>query len=292
MANIIDAIINLTKEKQHVLESNKLTSKNEVVEEGIKLEEYVKDLFANTRSEKDEKKKILKIANAFSFQASTSNPPDLILKGGDAIEVKKLEHKNDIQLNSSYPKQTIKKSSTMITEECRKSDDGKWEKKDLFYVIGEKEPKKTNLKSLFFIYGDCFAASEDIYTSKFNEIKNKVSELYEDEEEPNTVELGRFNGFDPLDVTSLRIRGMWIIKNPWKVFDYLFVNEKEYEGFNDADFKFCAIIKNSKYKTFENIDKLEEIAKTNNNLKIKNMKIKNPDNIVKLINVKVITYYE
>ena len=33
-----------------------------------------------------------------------------------------------------------------------------------------------------------------------------------------TDELGRINKVDPLGITSLRVRGMWQIKNPSKVF--------------------------------------------------------------------------
>jgi len=35
------------------------------------------------------------------------------------------------------------------------------------------------------------------------------------------VELGRYNEIDPLKITNLRIRGMYQIKHPREVFDYL-----------------------------------------------------------------------
>ncbi|CAI2186569.1 19699_t:CDS:2 [Funneliformis geosporum] len=37
----------------------------------------------------------------------------------------------------------------------------------------------------------------------------------------NTVELGRYNEIDPLKITDLRIRGMYQVKHPKEVFDYL-----------------------------------------------------------------------
>ena len=37
-----------------------------------------------------------------------------------------------------------------------------------------------------------------------------------------TVELGRINRVDPLGITNLRIRGMWMIANPLRVFEYVY----------------------------------------------------------------------
>lgn len=40
-----------------------------------------------------------------SHQGNKNHPPNFIIRGGDAIEVKKIESKNrNIALNSSFPK--------------------------------------------------------------------------------------------------------------------------------------------------------------------------------------------
>ena len=79
---------------------------------GLTLENYIKDIFAEKLYEKDEAKRNLKISQTFSYGGNSNNPPDLILKNGDAIEVKKIENKNSqIALNSSYPKNKIYSSS-------------------------------------------------------------------------------------------------------------------------------------------------------------------------------------
>ena len=36
-----------------------------------------------------------------------------------------------------------------------------------------------------------------------------------------TEELGRINMIDSLGITKLRVRGMWISQNPWKVFSLI-----------------------------------------------------------------------
>ena len=36
-----------------------------------------------------------------------------------------------------------------------------------------------------------------------------------------TKELGRKNKIDPLGISSLRVRGMWIFQTPQKIFEYL-----------------------------------------------------------------------
>lgn len=40
-------------------------------------------------------------------------------------------------------------------------------------------------------------------------------------------ELGHINKVDPLGVTYMRVRGMWGIDNPWKVFSYIYERDME-----------------------------------------------------------------
>ena len=51
------------------------------------------------------------------------------------------------------------------------------------------------------------------------------------------------------------------------------------------------IINEKKYATFENTFMLEELVTQVENLKIEDIKIKNPDNPAKLINAKLITFF-
>ncbi len=90
--NIIDAIINIVKNP--ILELKEYSiSHNRANNMGEALEEYTKDLFSGTVFEKNENKRMEIISKVFSYLGNTNNPPDSILKGGDAIEVKKIENK-------------------------------------------------------------------------------------------------------------------------------------------------------------------------------------------------------
>ena len=103
MASIINAIINLinnpiTEIKEYY------TSKNKINSVGDALEMYIKDLFSDAFNLSDEEK-LEKYDKIFSYTGNKNNPPDIILKNGDAIEVKKIESRNSsLALNSSYPK--------------------------------------------------------------------------------------------------------------------------------------------------------------------------------------------
>lgn len=277
--NIIDAIITLV-EKPVIKLKDYAKSNNRANNMGDSLEEYVKDLFAGTVFQKDLQKRNKIISECFSYLGNKNNPPDSILKNGDAIEVKKIESKNSsLALNSSYPKNKLFSDSPMITEECKKCEN--WTEKDIIYAIGVC--KNSNLSSLIFVYGEDYAASKNIYERIKEKIKTGISSI-EDVEFAETNELGRVNRVDPLGITYLRIRGMWGIENPNKVFNYI------YEENNNSKFNFMALVNNEKYYSFQNFKKLEELEMKNSNLRIKNVEINDPNNPAKLKKAKLITF--
>ena len=131
--SIVDAIINIVK-KPVTLLSREYMSRNRANSTGDALEEYVKDLFAGT-FDMEEGFRIEKLSEVFSYLGNNSNPPDAMLRNGDAIEVKKIESLDaSLALNSSYPKHTIRADSSMISEACRVAED--WKEKDILYVVG------------------------------------------------------------------------------------------------------------------------------------------------------------
>lgn len=90
MSNIINAIYNLVNNP--VVELRDFyKSKNRANSMGDALEEYIKDLFANTVNETDEQIRLKKISETFSYLGNQNNPPDSILRLGDVIEVKKVD---------------------------------------------------------------------------------------------------------------------------------------------------------------------------------------------------------
>lgn len=278
MVNIIDAIINLVNNP--IIEiKNFYNERNRANSVGDSLEEYIKDLFVNSFY-LNEQERLEKISQFFSYLGNNSNPPDMMLRNGDAIEVKKMENiTSEIQLNSSYPKEKLYSSSSMISKECKIAE--KWNEKDMLYIVGSI--KKNKLEDLFFVYGIDYAANEHICRDLKDKLKEGINNT-EGIEFSETKELGRINKIDPLGITSLRIRGMWLLKNPWETFKYVYTKNKE------KKFNFCAIVNDEKYNSFKNTDILEKISSSNKSLVIKTIKIKNPNNPAKLRNAKMITF--
>ncbi|MCB0379642.1 MAG: NgoPII family restriction endonuclease [Flavobacteriales bacterium] len=278
MTNILEAIINIVTNP--ILDIKNLYSgKNRVNNVGEGLEMYIKDAFADTIKLVDEQAKMIKYNNVFSWLGNQNHPPDIMIRTGDAIEVKKTQSVNsDLALNSSYPKSTIQSNSTLITQECRDCEE--WVEKDLIYCIGHTSNEKIN--SLWMVYGSIYAANHETYQIVKQKISTGINEI-PNVELAETNELGRVNRVDPLGITNLRIRGMWQIQNPRRVFNYLHKP-------SNSNFELVVIIPATKYNSFpiSSIKKLELL--NNTALTITNVKVKNPNNPAKLIDAKLIVF--
>jgi len=280
MTNILTAIRTIINHPISDL-VNYYQSKNRINQMGEALECFIKDIFADTVTESDQQKKLLKYSEVFSYSGNANNPPDLILRRGDAVEVKKIESIGaGIALNSSYPKSKLYADSPLITSHCRNCED--WQEKDIIYTIGVAQDKK--LKLLWLIYGDCYAADREIYERITDTIAIGINRI-PGVDFSKTRELGRVNKVDPLNITYLRIRGMWGIQNPLSVFDYVDLGYQK-----DASFQMIALMKNSKYLSLPIQDREQLEALINNNFQIIDIEIKSPNNPVQLIPAKVISY--
>jgi len=277
--NILVAIKNIVKSPVTNLVSF-YNSHNRINNVGEALEIYIKDVFANSVNVPSLEEKNRIYSEVFSYLGNQNNPPDIMIRGGDAIEVKKIESATSgLALNSSYPKDRVYCDSPMITSACKSCED--WSVKDLIYAVGNEKDSK--LKSLWFVYGDCYAAQPETYERIKNKITAGINEL-SDVELTETNEIGRVNRVDPLGITYLRIRGMWGIDNPRKVFNYIS------NIVNDGEFNLNLIISENKYKSFPESDRkyLEQLSDSNFN--ILDIKIKSPNNPAQLINAKLITF--
>lgn len=280
MTNILEAIVNIAN--LPILEVNELTlGNNRATNVGDGLEVFVKDAFSDNLTTVDNAEKIVKYSQVFSYEGSQTRPPDLMILGGDSIEVKKTETIfSELQLNSSHPKSKLFSTSHLINNHCRNCEI--WTEKDIIYAIGHVPKKSKTLSSLWLIYGSIYAADEDVYT----ELKSTITESLENTPEidfSETKELGRVNFVDPLKITNMRIRGMWLLQPPVKVYDYV------YQYSNNLKFQLVAIIPFEKYNSFpiESRNKIEELD--DENLNIEDIKAKNPNNPVNLIDCKLIT---
>lgn len=253
--SIVNAIVNIVKNPVTLL-VREYNSRNRANNAGSALEEYVKDLFAGTFSMREDER-LEKFEEVFSYLGNNSNPPDAMLRGGDAIEVKKIETLDaSLALNSSYPKHTIRSTSKMISEACRVAEN--WTEKDMLYVVGIVQ--RNILKHLVMVYGLDYCASESCYS--------------------------RLKSYrvDPLGITYLRVRGMWGIENPWTVFNYIYQRDMR------KKLNFMCLINDSKWNTLQNTDEILNLSKINPALKVSDVKIKDPDNPARLNKAKLIQF--
>ncbi len=278
--NIINAIMNLANHPVvHLVRDYQ--GRNRANNAGDALEEYTKDLFAGT-FDFSEAERLEKISQTFSYLGNNSNPPDAMLRGGDAIEVKKIESEGAaLALNSSYPKHTVLSSSHMISSACKSAE--QWTEKDIIYTVGVVDKNTNDLKRLCMVYGLDYCASDECYSRIKTTIKNGV-EAIPGIEFAESRELGHINKVDPLGITYMRVRGMWGIENPWNVFSYVYARDPSYT------FDFMCIINSSKWDSFDNTNDLIALANNNASLKIANVRIKNPDNPAQLQDAKLITF--
>lgn len=251
---------------------------------GNPLEEYVKNMFADTFGITDPIVRMNYISNTFSYLGNDSNPPDGMLRGGnmgDAIEVKKADSFGEIQFNSSYPKSKLLSTSAMITNDCRNCE--YWTERDMLYVIGQVS--KNSVKTLCMVYGMDYCADNTVYESLKENVSDGIRNI-PDIQWSDTKELGRVKMVDPLGITNLRVRPMWSIKHPIRVFDYIYTLDKT------KKFNLMVLINEDKIKHFDNFGKLVDMymSQMYPSLEIKDVRIMNPNNPEQLRNAKLITY--
>jgi hypothetical protein len=279
MTNILEAIVNIANNPILKIR-NHYSGRNRANNIGEALETFVKDAFANIIHATDEQERMTRYNEVFSWLGNQNHPPDIMIRKGDAIEVKKTQNVNsDLALNSSYPKSNIQSNSTMITQECRTCED--WKEKDLIYCVGHTDDESIN--SLWMVYGNIYAAKHETYQVIKQKITDGINEI------PNvelavTNELGRVNRVDPLGITNLRIRGMWQIQNPRRVFNYLHTP-------SDNKFELVAIIPTSKYNSFPEISKSRIENLGNISLTINDVKVNDPNNPANLLDAKLILFF-
>lgn len=277
MTNILEAIVNIANNPVVAIR-NHYTGRNRANNVGEALEMFVKDAFANTIQEQDEQIKNTRYNQVFSWLGNQNHPPDIMIRQGDAIEVKKTQSPNsDLALNSSYPKSNIQSNSNMITQECRTCEN--WTEKDLIYCVGHTTDD--SIKSLWMVYGNIYAAKHETYQVIKQKITDGINEI-PNVELAETNELGRVNRVDPLGITNLRIRGMWQIQNPRRVFNYLHTTGDTFE--------LVAVIPTNKYNSFPTDSKNRIENLSNPNLSISNVQVKDPNNPANLIDAKLIIF--
>lgn len=281
-ANVIEMISNIMEYHNADLSRYKPSSDVRITAIGEGMEAYIKDALADSFGASIEER-LQRYKKAFSWQGNQVNPPDLTVwekLGGDAFEIKKMKSAMaDLELNSSYPRDYLYSEDKMISGGCREAEN--WSKKDMFYIIGHVPSSK--IKCLTLIHGSCYAASRETYERPRKLVRDGLKGGMHGIEFAQTREMGRINGVDPLRITDLRLRGMWMIRNPLVLF-------REFFGYNPAqeskEFSLFAIISAAKYSSFSRASRRK--AESEKALKIKDIRVTDPNNISKGINAKLI----
>ena len=274
MFNTLDGFINLAEARSATVSSHHESSIS-INRVGDSLEKYIKDGFSNIlNKDLDDNKKNEIYNEIFSYTGSQNNPPDLMIRHGDAIEIKKHKtYQRHVQLNSSPPRQILSSTDPMINQEAKNCEE--WDQKDVVYCLGWVVDE--SIRKLWFVYGDCFLASSDGYKKVTNEIKKVLENA--DYPMAKTKELGRINNYDPLGYSSLRIRGMWAIKHPRYMFE-------KYTNVNSDGIYFVA--RKEKYKKFDSktLQRLKQV----DNIKSQDFEIEDPDKPERTIECKILKY--
>ena len=281
-ANALEMIIRIMEHSNASLEPYKPASDVRIIKAGEGLEGYIKDAISGSFGAAIEER-LRAYAKAFSWQGNQVNPPDITVwekLGGDAFEVKKMKAAlADLELNSSYPRDYLYSEDKMISAGCRAAEN--WAKKDMFYAIGYVPGSK--IKCLALIHGPCYAASRETYERPRKLVAEGLKEGMHGIHLAQTRELGRINGVDPLRITDLRVRGMWMIRNTLVLF-------KEFFGYSpkkpSREFSLFAIISAAKYLSFSKASRKK--AERMDSLEIKDIRVTDPNNISKSIDAKLI----
>jgi hypothetical protein len=216
-------------------------SSNRINNVGDALESFIKDAYSGVLGKEisQEEKETHHYPKAFSWLGNSGNPPDSLLRGGDGIEVKKIQSLTaDIALNSSFPKDKLHVDDSRVASGAKAAE--QWTERDIVYAIGTVD--ENELKRLWLIYGDCYAASKQTYEKLITAITNGIK-ITPSVEFHATNELAKVKKVDPLGVTDMRVRGMWHIQNPSRLYPnlvnssprrqyYLLMREEKYQSFN------------------------------------------------------------
>jgi len=271
-SNILQAIVNISKTEDTSLSNYEGFDDpdNRIQKQGAGLEIFIKDSFCgiplgSTRNET----RIENYLRVFSDTGHKNSPPDAMIRGSDAMEIKKHEGfaTSSIALNTSPPRTILTDEDRNIVNETRDCENRPW-KRDYLYIIGNL--KSGHLRRVTLCYGNCFVTSDNVYRDFFDKIKKSISEgdiggaKFRD-----SKEFGRIYQIDPQDFTTLRIRSMFELQNPNEIFKDQIIWK------DDEDLVISAIMRKEKFNSFS---EKERKSLEHNNFKIKEFKGKNPDN--------------
>lgn len=186
---------------------------------GMSFEMYCKDRLVGLEPGDDVKRESM-YRRHLAYQGAKNHPPDAMYRGGndgDAFEFKKREGHaaSDIPLNSSWPKDRLTVDSHGVLDDCRKCES--WSERNLFYVCGGVPKGTSRLKWIWLCDARLMSAEAAVYERLREHLRTGIAGIRATRF-ADTKELGRVTNIDPRNSTSLRMRGMWNIAGPGKMF--------------------------------------------------------------------------
>lgn len=257
---------------------------------GDPLEIFVKDLFCGSLDidNYEEKEEIHR--QYLSYLGSQNHPPDFMIRGGEAFEVKRKRKgtgESKIALNSSYPMQKMSNDYSRLNNDGRTCEDdiGGWDEKDMVYVTGLVKGK--DVEFIWIVYGDCFAAPRDIYKSLAEKVSSKIDEGVQSLKygylQGDGNEIGGVKEVDPRGRSKLRIRGMWDIEHPAKsIKEHI----EDFEDKKEEHKPLYLVLREEKYSNLPNEDK--DVVESEENINIYNVNLPDPADENKKIGCKII----
>jgi hypothetical protein len=269
-----------------------LGGRNRAQAQGAHLEDIVKDILCGVAADNFQGREAL-FDKFLAFQGAANNPPDAMFRGGndgDAFEVKKSENKSSgsLDLNSSHPYSHLTSDLSRIAREARECE--VWDKRDIHYVMGNVLTNETTNNWIWIVQGNIFAADLKSYRDFESDIKSHIEQaIIANSLEPGvTNELGRINGVDLRENTDLRIRPMWGITSPMRLF-------KDLPGIAESDIDGLVIhclIRKSKWDSLLRSKPVETKYFWSKSklplMSITDVKIPDPDDLQKVLEVKLI----
>ncbi|MCQ2145930.1 MAG: NgoPII family restriction endonuclease [Bacteroidales bacterium] len=297
MSNIIKAIINIINHRQ-AFNGAPNGGGNMMNARGATLEGFVKDAFAGTFGAAGGNQRW--VNTCFSHLGTANNPPDMILTGGDAIEVKKETGLGQLQLNSSCPINKLYHNNPKISASARTCDGGNWQSKDILYVIGTEPQAQIGPNKIWMIYGDCLSPNEQVFRTLEQDIKTAVEAI------PNynwipTNELAKALDVDPLGTADLRVRSMWMLDHPNVLFQHCitrciqqyganYANPQKFRFDKTAAFQMNVLMPLSKFNSLPQVDRQNIINLRSNDLLVEDVIMADPNNPAVAMHCKLICY--
>jgi hypothetical protein len=249
----------------------------EISRAGEGLELWVKHFLAGTIGHADEDAITKTWQEIFSFHGGVNNPPDVIIRDSLAVEVKKTQSvAGALQLNSSWPLRKLKCSDSHITQECREAE--LWTEKPFLLIVGRVNPVLRSITSLWIVDGRCLSDDESVYETLMAKARTAMLNLGGS----TTREIGKFDDMDSLNRTILRVRPMFTLNHPAKIFEDIFCRQ------DGKQFILNILMLKSSYLEFSEFDR-NEIESKEKGLLIQELVIKDPTDSLSTINAILIS---